>query len=57
MPGLFVASEFGGLAVGGEHYVDAALGGGGGDEVPDVGFDYIGGDEVHLGAQVGCRCG
>ncbi len=33
--------------------MDLALGGFGGDDVPDVGFDYVGGDEVHLVAGVG----
>jgi hypothetical protein len=39
--------------VGGEHYVDSAFQGGGGNDVPDVGFDYVGGDEVDLVLGVG----
>src|SRR5580704_15411870 len=53
VPGFFVLSEFGILAVGGEHYVDSAFEGGGGNDVPDVGFDYVGGYEVYLVVGVG----
>jgi hypothetical protein len=39
--------------VGGEHYVDSAFQGGGGDDVPDVGFDCVGCYEVYLVVGVG----
>src|ERR1700690_1776335 len=53
VPGFFVLGEFGILAVGGEHYVDSAFQGCGRNDVPDIGFDYVGGDEVYLVAGVG----
>ena len=45
--------EFGIFAVGGEHYVNSAFEGCGGDYVPDVGFDCVGGYEVYLILGVG----
>jgi len=53
VPGFFVDGEFGILAVGGEHYVDSAFKGRGGDDVPSVGFDCVGGYEIHLVLGVG----
>jgi hypothetical protein len=53
VPGFFVLGEFGVLAVGREHYVDSAFQGCCGNDVPDVGFDYVGGYEVYLVLGVG----
>ncbi len=44
MPGLFVSGVFGVLAVGGEEDVGLGVGGGEGEDVPDVGGDDVGGE-------------
>ena len=53
VPGFFVLGEFGILAVGGEHYVDSSFQGCCRNDVPDVGFDYVGSYEVYLVVAVG----
>ena len=53
VPGFFVDGEFGILAVGREHYVDSSFQSCGGNYVPDVGFDCVGGYEVYLVLGVG----
>src|ERR1039458_2640942 len=53
MPGFFVLGVFGILAVGGEEDVGLVVGGGEGEDVEDVGGDYVGGEEVDLVGGVG----
>ena len=53
MPGFFVLSVFGILAVGGEEDVGLVVGGGQREDVEDVWGDDVGGEEVDLGGGVG----
>ncbi len=53
MPGFFVLGVFGILAVGGEEDVGLVVGGGEGEDVEDVGWDDVGGEEVDLVGGVG----
>jgi hypothetical protein len=53
MPGFFVGGVFGFIAVGGEEDIGLGVGGGEGEDVPDVGGDDVGGEEVDLGGSVG----
>lgn len=48
MPGFFVAGVFGIFQVGGEDYGGLVVGGADGEDVPGVGGDDIGGEEVEL---------
>ena len=48
MPGFFVKGVFGIFQVGGEDYCRLVVGGGDGEDVPGVGGDDEGGEEVEL---------
>ncbi len=53
MPGFFVGGVFGVFARGGEEDVGLGVGGGEGEDVPGVGGDYVGGEEVDFVGGVG----
>jgi len=53
VPGFLVFGVFAGLAVGGEDDIGLAVGGFDGDDVPGVGGDDVGGDEVDFFGGVG----
>ncbi len=53
MPGFFVGGVFGFLAVGSEEDGGLGVGGGEGEDVPDVGGDDVSGEEVDLRGSVG----
>jgi len=57
VPGFLVAGVFGIFAVGGEEDVGLTVGGGQREDVPGVGGDDVGGDEVDAGRGVGDSVG